>query len=259
MEHSLSDAREALAQNFGLTETDRVEAPSFSNRVAWRRAISSRPDSCCHRGAAIFQITDRGRQVLVSSPGRVDIRLLEQFPEFLEFRSRADSEEVKRSTSVTPPESDTPEEALSARLSPDESDSRIRASLPSLRTVLLSFSSSSFVELFAPHGLRGFRKDAGRAIGHSGDEGIDGIGTVGRPEIQKFVGALHGKRARKGVFITTGSFSGEASDYVDHIDPKVVLIDGRRLAELMIDFRRGCQHFIDRSGQEDRLELFRDA
>jgi restriction system protein len=95
-------------------------------------------------------------------------------------------------------------------------------------------------------------------MGGSGDEGIDGIinedrlgleviyvqakrweGTVGRPEIQKFVGALHGKRAKKGVFMTTGTFSNDAADYVSRIDPKVVLIDGRRLAELMIDFNLG--------------------
>ncbi len=107
-------------------------------------------------------------------------------------------------------------------------------------------------------GYGGSRKEAGRAVGQSGDEGIDGIisedrlgldmiylqakrwnGTVGRPEVQKFVGALHGKRARKGIFITTGSFSADATDYALHIDPKVVLIDGAQLAELMIDFGVG--------------------
>ena len=98
----------------------------------------------------------------------------------------------------------------------------------------------------------------GQSIGKSGDEGIDGIikedklgldviylqakrweGTVGRPEIQKFVGALHGKRAKKGVFITTGRFTEEAYDYVKSIDPKVILIDGKSLANFMIDFNLG--------------------
>jgi restriction system protein len=111
--------------------------------------------------------------------------------------------------------------------------------------------SKSIVEV-----LSGERR--AEAIGKAGDEGIDGLisedrlgldivylqakkwdGTVGRPEIQKFVGALHGKRAKKGVFITTGAFSGDAIAYVEHIDPKIVLIDGRRLAELMIDFEVG--------------------
>lgn len=107
-------------------------------------------------------------------------------------------------------------------------------------------------------GYGGSRKEAGEAIGRAGDEGIDGIinedrlgldviyiqakkweGAVGRPEVQKFVGALHGKRAKKGVFITTSAFSADASDYVARIEPKVVLIDGRLLAELMIDFDVG--------------------
>ncbi len=127
------------------------------------------------------------------------------------------------------------------------------------------------VELLLKMGYGGSRKDAGQAIGKSGDEGIDGVisedrlgldvvylqakrwdGTVGRPEIHKFVGALHGKRAKKGVFITTGSFSAEALAYVEHIDPKVALIDGRRLAELMIDFEIGVSQA--RTYQVKRLD-----
>ncbi len=107
-------------------------------------------------------------------------------------------------------------------------------------------------------GYGGSRREAGEAIGSAGDEGIDGLinedrlgldtiylqakkweGTLGRPEIQKFVGALHGKRARKGIFITTSAFSDEAEDYVQNIDPKVVLIDGQQLADFMIDFGVG--------------------
>ena len=121
-----------------------------------------------------------------------------------------------------------------------------------------SFFEHLVVELLLKMGYGGSLKEAGNAIGRSGDEGIDGIikedrlgldaiylqakkweGTVGRPEIQKFVGALHGKRAKKGVFITTGTFSSEAVDYVGNIDPKVVLIDGRQLTEFMIDFGIG--------------------
>ena len=129
---------------------------------------------------------------------------------------------------------------------------RVKAATP-------AFFEQLVVELLLKMGYGGSRKDAGQAIGRSGDEGIDGVisedrlgldviyiqakkwdGAVGRPEIQKFVGALHGKRAKKGVFMTTGAFSQDASAYVEHIDPKVVLIDGRRLAELMIDFEVGA-------------------
>ncbi len=114
------------------------------------------------------------------------------------------------------------------------------------------------VEVLLKMGYGGSRREAGEAIGRAGDEGIDGIinedrlgldvidlqakkweGTVGRPEIQKFVGALHGKRAKKGIFMTTGAFSFEAAQYVATIDPKVVLIDGEQLAEIMIDFNVG--------------------
>jgi len=120
------------------------------------------------------------------------------------------------------------------------------------------FFEGLVVELLLAMGYGGSRKEAGEAIGKAGDEGIDGIinedrlgidviyfqakkwdGTVGWPELQKFVGALHGKRAKKGVFITTGSFSVEATDYVSRIDPKILLIGGRQLAKLMMDFDVG--------------------
>lgn len=195
-------------------------------------------------------------------PSRIDIRFLEQFPEFLEFRSRKTEEgnETEKSSSgsvSTHTESETPEEAMEGAYS------RLRASLASeLLGRVKSGSSQVFetlvVGLLIEMGYGGSRRDAGQAIGKSGDEGIDGVisedrlgldvvyiqakkwdGTVGRPDIQKFVGALHGKRAKKGVFITTGSFSSDAIGYVEKIEPKVVLIDGRRLASLMIDFNVG--------------------
>jgi len=121
-----------------------------------------------------------------------------------------------------------------------------------------AFFERLVVDLLLEMGYGRNRAEAGRAIDRSGDEGIDGIisedrlgldaiyiqakrwaGTVGRPEIQKFVGALHGRRARKGVFMTTGSFSSEAVEYVSRIDPKVVLIDGHQLAEYMLDLNLG--------------------
>jgi len=145
----------------------------------------------------------------------------------------------------------------------ESANSRMRVSLASdllarVKAGTPRFFEGLVVELLIQMGYGGSRRDAGQAIGRSGDEGIDGVisedrlgldivyiqakrwdGTVGRPEIQKFVGALHGKRAKKGVFITTGTFSGDAVTYVETIDPKVVLIDGRRLATLMIDFDVG--------------------
>jgi restriction system protein len=121
-----------------------------------------------------------------------------------------------------------------------------------------SFFERLVVEMLVNMGYGGSRRDAARAVGQTGDEGIDGIidedrlgldaiyvqakrweTVVGRPEIQKFVGALMGKRARKGIFITTSNFTNDAVAYVSNIDFKVVLIDGKRLAELMIDYNVG--------------------
>lgn len=145
-------------------------------------------------------------------------------------------------------------EAAQARLHTDlatELLNRVKKSSP-------QFFERLVVELLLKMGYGGSREEAGEAVGASGDEGIDGLinedrlgldtiylqakrweGTVGRPEIHKFVGALHSKRAKKGVFITTSAFSGEASEYVKNIEPKVILIDGKQLATYMIDFNVG--------------------
>jgi restriction system protein len=191
------------------------------------------------------------------TPGTDRHQVLGTIPAFVEIRSRAEGGEPSVEAGAPEPEPDTPEEALEA------AHLKMRAGLASEVLARVKAASPEFferlvVELLLRMGYGGSRKDAGQAIGKAGDEGIDGLlsedrlgldivylqakkwdGTVGRPEIQKFVGALHGKRAKKGVFITTGAFSGDASAYVEHIDPKVVLIDGRRLAELMIDFEVG--------------------
>lgn len=260
-EHSLAEAREGLATQFELSDSDREEPlPSgrqskFSNRVAWAKSYLQQAGLLLSPRRAHFRISDRGRDVLKSAPPRIDIKFLEQYPEFVEFRTpKGDLAPTPSPTPSPQPEPETPEEALEA------AHLRMRVGLASELLGRVKEASPQFferlvVELLLKMGYGGSRRDAGQAIGRSGDEGIDGVisedrlgldvvylqakkwdGTVGRPEIQRFVGALHGKRAKKGVFITTGAFSAEAVAYVDHIDPKVVLIDGRRLTELMIDF-----------------------
>ena len=121
-----------------------------------------------------------------------------------------------------------------------------------------TFFEQLVVDLLVKMGYGGSRRDAGERIGRSGDGGIDGIikedrlgldtlfiqakrwqGSVGRPEVQKFVGALQGQRARKGVFITTSTYTADAVDYVARIDTKVILIDGKALSNLMVDFDVG--------------------
>jgi restriction system protein len=264
-EHRLSDLRARLGSEFNLTQDEQDELlPSgrqsrFANRVAWAKVYLERGGLLVSPQRGRFTISARGLEVLKTAPARIDVRFLTQYPEFLEFQ-KAKRQTEEPSTQSTAPEAtdvDTPEEALEA------AHAKIEASLASQVLARVKPGSPAFFErlvgeLLVKMGYGGSRADAGHAIGRSGDEGIDGIisedrlgldivylqakrweGSVGRPEVQKFVGALHGKRARKGVLITTGSFTADAIAYVEHIDPKVVLIDGRRVAELMVDFEVG--------------------
>jgi restriction system protein len=190
--------------------------------------------------------------VLGSKPPRIDVKYLEQFPEFVAFRELRHEQTDKSELTLTTAEA-TPEEAL------DVAYQRLRVDLESelleqVKTASPGFFERLVVELLVRMGYGGTLRDAGQAVGKSGDGGIDGIikedrlgldviyiqakrweGTVGRPEIQKFAGALQGHRARKGVFITTSAFSADAIDFASRIDSKIVLIDGAMLARYMID------------------------
>lgn len=260
-EHTLRDAEEALANQFHLTPSERVELlPSgqqgiFKNRIGWARTYLKKAGLLEAPKRGIFKITDRGMSALASSPARIDVKYLEQFAEFLEFRDASKPESA--SVSEVAPSKTTPEEAI------ELAHQGLREQLAQeLLSRILSCSPTFFeqlvVELLVKMGYGGSRKDAGERIGQTGDGGIDGIikedrlgldtifiqakrwqGSVGRPEIQKFVGALQGQRARKGVFITTSSYTAEAAEYASRIDTKVVLIDGKQLASLMTDFDVG--------------------
>lgn len=263
-EHAIREARDRLAEHVALTDHERKallpsgRQPIFDNRVAWAKSHLHQAGLLTTPRRGHFQISARGRAVLAEHPPTITIKWLERFPEFVQFRSS-----TRREKDVAPEKAAEPEEHLTPEEQLEAAYQRIRSDLATEVLDRVKQSSPQFferlvVELLVKMGYGGSRKEAGEAIGRSGDEGIDGIinedrlgldtiylqaknwnGTVGRPEIQKFVGALHGKRAKKGVFLTTGTFSAEALDYVSRIDPKVVLIDGRQLAELMLDFKLG--------------------
>lgn len=257
-EVSISAAVERLSEMFGLSEEDRQKLlPSgrqftFENRVGWARTYMKKAGLLDYPRRAHLRITDRGREVLSTNPSRVDNRILKQFPEFLEFQSRDESDETA-SEGTDVPASATPEESI------EHAYAQIRSSLASELIVKVKACTPSFfeqlvVDLLVAMGYGGSRRDAGRAVGRSGDGGIDGVinedrlgldivyiqakrweGAVGRPEIQKFVGALSGHRARKGAFITTSTFTRDAEEYVSRIDTKIVLVNGEQLAGLMIE------------------------
>lgn len=258
-EHSKAEAVEHLAVKFGLTEEERkVLLPSgrqrvFDNRVGWARTYMAKASLLESPRRSFFQITARGRDVLAQRPDRIDRNFLAQFPEFREFRELRHHAEEPPSGGREFEGDATPEEAL------ESAYQRLRQDLAAELVEMVRKCSPSFferlvVDLLVKMGYGGTRQDAGQAIGRSGDEGIDGIikedrlgldaiylqakrwdGVVGRPEVQKFAGALQGHRARKGVFITTSGFSKEAEDYVARIDSRIILIDGEKLVQLMID------------------------
>ncbi len=210
----------------------------------------------------MFHISARGIKVLESNPREIDVKLLSQFDEFVEFRRKksntvGQATPVLASSSPITTDNETPEVAL------ENAYQTLRDNLSDeLLTTIKGCSPAFFeklvVDVIVSMGYGGSRREAGKAVGGTGDDGIDGIinedrlgldniylqakrweGTVGRPEIQKFAGALQGYRARKGSFITTPSFNKQAQDYTQRIESKIVLIDGQRLANLMIDHNVG--------------------
>lgn len=262
--HTLAQLRDEVAAKFDLTPSQREvllpsgTQPVFDNRVAWASVHLERAGLLERVKRGHYQMAPRGREVLEDPPERIDIAFLNQYPEFREFRSKT----PKDNESSGDDDSETPEEILESAYQQLRDDLAAEL-LQQVKRSSPEFFERLVIELLVKMGYGGSRKDAGTAVGRSGDEGIDGIikedrlgldviylqakrwqGTVGRPEIQKFVGALHGQRARKGVFITTGAFSAEAAIYARSIDPKVVLIDGDELSELMIDFGIGVSSHL---------------
>lgn len=264
-----------LAQVFKLTEEERRQLlPSgrqtlFNNRVAWAKFHLKKALVVETPRRGVYRITDRGKELLRSVPERIDISTLKQFPEFRAFilNSRRNEEvgqlggentQVLAGQALSASRLEiqthyTPEELmaqghsqLTVQLSTELLD-RIKSASP-------AFFEQVVVELLLSLGYGGSRLDAGQVVGRSGDEGIDGVikedrlgldiiyiqakrweSVVGRPEIQKFAGALQGQRARKGIFITTSSFSKEAISFASSIESKIVLIDGDHLTRLMIE------------------------
>jgi len=261
-EHSLREAIEGLAGQFGLTDAERKELlpsgqqPTFDNRVAWARTYLGKAGLMEPTRRGYFRITQRGRDVLVKNPAEINVKFLERFPEFIEFRAKRREPEVV-SEAVEVEKLQTPAELL------ETAYQKLHEYLSAELLKMVKGCSPNFferlvIDLLVRMGYGGSRKEAGKAIGRSGDEGIDGIisedrlgldviyiqakrwqAPVGRPEIQKFAGALQGHRAKKGIFITTSGFTKDAEDYVAKIDSKIVLIDGEHLAQLMIDHNVG--------------------
>lgn len=262
-ETSNSEAVEALAKELSLTDEDLKEMlPSgvqstFVNRVGWAATYMKKAGLLEATRRGYFRITPRGQKLLKKKPSAINVKLLKRYPEFLEFQQLKGTRSAsKGDTSGTASDlsTATPSEALETAYEnlrdelADELLSKLKKSSP-------AFFERVVVELLVKMGYGGSRADAGKAIGRSGDGGIDGIikedklgldvvyiqakrwesNPVGRPDVMQFAGALQAQKANKGIFITTSRFTDDAKRYVAQIGSKIVLIDGEQLTNLMID------------------------
>lgn len=277
-EHGFGETVDRLAAEFKLTGEERAEMISsgqrrFDNRVGWAITYLSQSGVLEKTGRGRFQIAERGRQILAEKPERIDVKTLQQFPEYQKFKSRTKLSDKQ----ATSPEDETltPEEVLA------ESYQELRRDLAAVLLERLRQASPAFleqlvVELLVAMGYGGSLQDAGKAVGGTGDGGIDGIikedrlglesvyiqakrweGTVSRPQVQQFSGALDDKGARKGVFITTSHFSAEAREYAARATTKrIVLIDGDELAQLMMEHGVGVTTVATYAVQKVDLDYF---
>ena len=211
-----------------------------------------------------FVATDAGRALLARNPSEIDVNLLRQYPSFEEFyRGEHSDTEEDAVTSVAPTaqSTSTPEEQIEKAFLTIQSALRTELLERTLQNSPLFFEEL-IIDLLVKMGYGGSRPDAAAQLGRSGDGGVDGVinedrlgldrvyvqakryaegNVVGRPAVQNFVGNLVGMGATKGVFVTTSKFSGEAIEYARHLRERVILIDGRRLADLMIEHSVGVR------------------
>lgn len=269
-EHSIREAIDHVSDLFQLSKAERKEVlPSgrsyiIDNRVGWARTYLKKAGLLEDIRRSYFKITNKGNDVLIQSPKEINVKFLQQFPQFMEFRKQKDDEEeVEQEHVIQEETTQTPQELL------EYGYQKIKRDLAQEIIEVVKKASPRFferlvVELLLKIGYGGSLKDAGKAIGQSGDGGIDGIikedklgldviyiqakrweNVVGSKEIRNFVGSLVGQKANKGVFITTSGFTRDALEYVKTITHKVILIDGDMLSQLMIENNVGVSTVIN--------------
>ena len=277
--HSLAEATTWLVKHFDLTQEELSEflpsgsQPVFINRVGWAKSYLKKASMLSYPARARFKIESRGLEALKSGPERINLAYLRSFPDFEQYFSAYTSK-----SSHAGIQTDASAEELDPKESIEKAVKALRETLAEdILRELKGSEPSAFerivVDVLLAMGYGGNRFEAGKALGKSGDEGVDGVikedqlgldsiyiqakrweGVVGRPEVQRFFGALAGQKAGKGIFITTSDFSKEANDYVRHIDKRIVLIDGKTLAQLMIDHGVGVTtvstYLVQRIDQE---------
>ena len=262
--HTIKETKLYVINSFSLSDEDLAEMlPSgkqrvFDNRIGWCRTYLKKASLIISPARAQFVITEAGKR-LVEQPSEINDDTLMQFPDFVKFKKgeiEDTGEPASEQSNVQ--EDETPQEIL------DRAHKELNNALANeLLSEVLEMDPYRFeslvVDLLVKMGYGKMQYDTG-ATKKSGDEGIDGVvtadklgfdsiyilakrfkdGPIGRPDIQKFVGALAGQGAQKGIFITTSRFTKEAEEFVSkNLNYKIVLIDGKRLADLLIEYELG--------------------
>lgn len=262
-EHSGKEAVESLSVHFKLSEEELAtllpsgKQATFPNRVNWAKTYLKMAGLLKDIRRGTFAITPQGLDVLKSNPTSMNVKFLKQFPGFVEKHQGNGKKETDSIGNLPTIAQKSPDEILSEAV--QEIRQNLKAEiLQNIMNCSPTFFERLVVELLVKMGYGGSIQDAGEVTKQSGDGGIDGIikedklgldfiyiqakrweNPVSRPEIQKFAGALMGKQASKGVFITTSKFTNEAREFVRSIQSKIVLVDGEQLAEYMIDHNVG--------------------
>jgi len=268
---SAAGLRDVIAQREGVTDEERLARGAsgsrvFDGRVHWAITYLSQALCVLRVGRGRVEITDRGRALLASEPGRITTRALRQFPEFVEFMERAQASSRPRAASGIDAAGEPasvelvdPEEQISEAIR--EIETAVAAELVErIKAQPASFLERIILDLMLRMNY-GATLDSGEHLGGPGDEGFDGViyqdalglervylqakryadATVGRPAVQAFAGALQGAGANRGVFITTSRFSADAREFADRLPARVVLIDGVELGRLLVKYRVGTQ------------------
>lgn len=231
----------------------------LKNRIGWAKTYLKQAGLLFYPQRGFISLTPMGNNVLAKSPDAIDTNYLKQFPDFLAFLDRNSVSNKPINTNVDLQDT-TPDELMEQTYSTLKSKI-LDELIDTIKTCSPQFFEQLVVDVIVSMGYGGSRREAGKAIGQTNDEGIDGVinedrlgldviylqakrweAVVGRPEIQKFVGALQGKRAKKGIFITTSGFTKGAQEFVEHIDCKIILLSGIQLAELMWEYNIGLHH-----------------
>ena len=280
-EHTIQEVRDSLAKYFSLSEEERAKILSkskqkiFDNRVGWARTYLKKAGLLKYCGVGSFIITEQGLKVLQEKPSKINVKYLKRFPELLEFIKPSKKEKkIKDKGIELLLEEKTPEDLL--EIGYEKYQGKLFSDLlERIKQCSPEYFEKLVIELLVGMGYGGSFEDAGKAMGKSGDEGIDGIikedklgldviyvqakkwtNPVGRPEIQKFAGALLGKKAKKGVFITTSSFSVGAINYAKNVENKIILIDGEQLTKYMVENGIGVSETASYSINKIDLDYF---